>query len=59
MRLFLWTLAEGLVLGGLVLLLTGSLAAAAACAAYMAAVFPLAVLVGRALRRRSTPPSPH
>ncbi|MFF5768607.1 hypothetical protein ACWD5B_30795 [Streptomyces tanashiensis] len=57
MRLFFWTLAWALVLGGLVLLFTGSLVAAVACAAYVVVVIPLAVVVGRALRGRSTPPS--
>ncbi|MFE5590163.1 hypothetical protein [Streptomyces sp. NPDC056549] len=56
MRLFFWTLAGALVLGGLVLVLTGSFVAAVACAVYVVVAVPLAVLVGRALRGRSTPP---
>ncbi|MFC9398666.1 hypothetical protein ACFTWS_36815 [Streptomyces sp. NPDC057027] len=59
MRLFFWTLAVALVLGGLVLTFTGSFVAAVACAAYVVVVTPLAVLVGRAIRGRSTPPSSH
>ncbi|WP_426361814.1 hypothetical protein [Streptomyces sp. E-08] len=57
MRLFFWTLGGALVLGGLVLALSGSFVAAAACSAYVVFAVPLAVLVGRALRGRSTPPS--
>ncbi|MER7948896.1 hypothetical protein ABTY59_16060 [Streptomyces sp. NPDC096079] len=57
MRLFLWTLVWAFVVGGLVLAFTGSLVVTAACAAYVVVVIPLAVLVGRALRGRSTPPS--
>ena len=57
MRLFFWTLTWALVLGGLVLVFTGSVVAAVACAAYVVVVIPLAVVVGRALRGRSTPPS--
>ncbi|MFF3606877.1 hypothetical protein [Streptomyces sp. NPDC002463] len=59
MRLFFWTLAVTLVLGGLVLAFTGSFVAAVACAAYVVVVTPLAVLVGRAIRGRTTPPSSH
>ncbi|MFE7510005.1 hypothetical protein [Streptomyces sp. NPDC057540] len=57
MRLFFWTLAGALVLGGLVLALFDSFVAAVACAAYVVVVVPLAVLVGRALRDRPNPPS--
>ncbi|MFE2011427.1 hypothetical protein [Streptomyces sp. NPDC059491] len=57
MRLFFCTLVAALVFGGLVLAITGSHVAAAACAAYVVIVVPLAVLVGRAIRGRSTPPS--
>ncbi|MEX0172488.1 hypothetical protein [Streptomyces sp. LMG1-1-1.1] len=59
MRLFFSALAAGLVLGVIVLAVTGSFVAAAACAAYVVVVIPLAVLVGRAIRGRSTPPSSH
>ncbi|WP_017237992.1 hypothetical protein [Streptomyces sp. SS] len=57
MRLFFCTFAAALVLGGLILGITGSFVAAVACAAYVVVVIPLAVLVGRAIRGRSTPPS--
>ncbi|MEV7565459.1 hypothetical protein [Streptomyces tanashiensis] len=57
MRLFFWTLVWALVVGGLLLAFTGSFVVAAACAAYVVVVIPLAVVVGRALRGRSTPPS--
>ncbi|MFD3997097.1 hypothetical protein [Streptomyces sp. NPDC058583] len=56
MRLLLLTLAVALILGGLVLLVTGSSAAAVICTAYFALVIPLSVLVGRAIKR-SDPPS--
>lgn len=57
MRLFFCTFAAAFAFGGLILGITGSSVAAAACAAYVVVVIPLAVLVGRAIRGRSTPPS--
>ncbi|WP_329274447.1 hypothetical protein [Streptomyces sp. NBC_00691] len=56
MRVFLLTLTVALVLGGLVYLVFASTAAAVICAVYLAIVVPLAVLVGRAIKR-SGPPS--
>lgn len=56
MRLFLLILSVTLVLGGLVLLVSASTTAAVICAVYIAVVIPLAVLVGRAIKR-SDPPS--
>lgn len=56
MRVFLLTLTVALLLGGLVLLVFTSTTAAAICAVYIAVVIPLAVLVGRAVKR-SDPPS--
>ncbi|MFB8080088.1 hypothetical protein [Streptomyces sp. NPDC056013] len=56
MRVFLLTLTVALVVGALVLLVFASTTAAAICAVYIAVVIPLAVLVGRAIKR-SDPPS--
>lgn len=56
MRVFLLTLTGALVIGALVFLVFASTVAAVICAVYVAVVIPLAVLVGRAIKR-SDPPS--
>ncbi|MFJ5079563.1 hypothetical protein ACIP8Z_33905 [Streptomyces sp. NPDC088553] len=56
MRLFLLILTVAFLVGGLVLLAFASTTAAVVCAVYLVVVIPLAVLVGRAVKR-SGPPS--